>query len=117
MVWRNAMPTRLIASTAALLLASVVTRPDVAQAGCHLIDCVEDTYVQPSELKRTSCETLWVLRNSIYKDAGYCFKTDRAKQFFGNKGCRFDAIEEVPLNDYQRHNVKVIRTVETGKSC
>ena len=24
------------------------------------------------------CQSLWVERNSIYKDAGYCFKTARA---------------------------------------
>ncbi len=31
-----------------------------------------------------SCYDLWVQRNSVYKEAGYCFKTPRAIRYFGN---------------------------------
>lgn len=88
-----------------------------AHAGCHLIDCVENVYVKPSELKSQSCETLWILRNSIFKDAGYCFKSERAAKWFGNEGCTHDDQSAVPLNDYQRHNIEVIEAREAEKGC
>ena len=49
------------------------------------------------------------MRNGIYAVRGYCFKTDRGKAEFGNDGCHFDDEAEVPLNDYERANVKLIR--------
>lgn len=109
------MKTLILTAAAAAAIAVATSGP--VRAGCHLIDCVEDTYVQPKQLKGASCETLWTLRNSIYKDAGYCFQTDRARDAFGNKGCKFTASEDVPLNDYQRHNVLVIKAAEQKKSC
>src|SRR5207249_301574 len=37
-----------------------------------------------------SCDDLWVARNTIYKNRGYCFKTQRAISYFGNAGCRYN---------------------------
>ena len=45
-----------------------------------------------------SCQDLWVERNSIYKDRGYCFKTSRAISYFGNAGCRYQYEEDIPLS-------------------
>src|SRR5664280_1121219 len=44
-----------------------------------------------------SCEDLWIERNSYYKEAGYCFKTDRAISYFGNGGCRYYDEGSLPL--------------------
>jgi hypothetical protein len=88
-----------------------------AVAGCHLVDCVENVYVKPHEVKKKSCEDLWILRNSMFKDARYCFKTPRAISWFGNQGCLYDDEASVPLNDYQRHNITVIEDVEASKGC
>jgi hypothetical protein len=110
------MKLKVIAATATVAGASILASLPV-QAGCHLIDCVEDVYVQPKELKGSSCETLWILRNSIYDDAGYCFKTERGKAFFINDGCTHTDIQSVPLNDYQRHNVKVLAKMEAKSGC
>ena len=44
-----------------------------------------------------SCQELWVERNSYYKDAGYCFKTDRAISYFGNQGCMYYDEARLPL--------------------
>jgi hypothetical protein len=89
----------------------------IAQAGCHLIDCVEEVRLKRAELAPLSCETLWILRNSIYKDYGYCFKTARAVAWFGNQGCRWTTASAVPLSLEQRHNVDPIKQVETAKGC
>jgi hypothetical protein len=106
-----------ILALAPAALAALALIPAPVRAGCHLVDCVEDVYVKPYQLKGKSCEDLWILRNSIYKDARYCFQTQRAKSFFGNQGCKYEDQSAVPLNDYQRHNVRVIKTAEDGKGC
>lgn len=100
-----------------LALAFSGAAPPAAQAGCHLVDCVEDVYVTPPDLVHASCETLWVLRNSIFKDAKYCFQSARAVSWFGNEGCLHSEQELVPLNDYQRSNVSVIKSVEGERGC
>lgn len=100
-----------------LVIAAAFAVPATASAGCHLIDCVENVYVQPQEIATRSCEDLWVLRNSIWNDAGYCFKSSRAVKFFGTHSCRHADQSAVPLNDYQRANVKTIRAVETTNGC
>ena len=39
------------------------------------------------------CDELWGERNSVYYEAGYCFKTDRAIRAFGlNEGCKYTNI-------------------------
>ena len=35
---------------------------------------------------RMSCEELWLARNQIYANNGYCFQTQRARAIFGH-GC------------------------------
>ena len=44
------------------------------------------------------CSSMWYGRNQIYKNAGYCFKTARAIAEFGNAGCQYDDIRDVPLS-------------------
>jgi hypothetical protein len=99
----------------AMAFAVAGARPAVA--GCHLIDCVENVYVKPQQVAGHSCEDLWILRNSIYKDAGYCFTSTRGQSMFDNTGCQHSDQALVPLNDYQRHNVRIIKAAEAAKSC
>ena len=42
------------------------------------------------------CDDLWVQRNSIYKAYGYCFKTPKAINYFGNAGCQYDNEGDIP---------------------
>jgi len=42
------------------------------------------------EISDFGCDQLWFGRNSIFKVAGYCFKTPRAIAAFGNAGCLSD---------------------------
>ena len=35
----------------------------------------------------TNASILWVARNSIYDENGYCFKTADAKEYFDNSDC------------------------------
>ncbi|MCC7347363.1 MAG: YARHG domain-containing protein [Variibacter sp.] len=42
-----------------------------------------------------SCHDLWVAINSIYQSYGYCFQTARARNYFGNAGCRTSSMQAV----------------------
>ena len=55
-----------------------------------------------SRLSREGCAELWLERNSVYAAAGYCFKTARGIRAFGNAGCRYDDVNEVPLSARER---------------
>ncbi len=63
------------------------------------------------------CRELWQARNQIYKDQGYCFRTDRAIRAFGNGGCRFDDINDVPLSANQRREIAEIQRYERIRGC
>jgi YARHG domain len=63
------------------------------------------------------CGELWRNRNQIYKDAGYCFTTQRAIRSFGNAGCIYDTIEDVPLSANQRRDVAEIQRYERVRRC
>ena len=73
---------------------------------------------QPAkEIADFTCEQLWFGRNSIFKEAGYCFKTPRAISAFGNAGCRFDDIAMVPLSPENQNFATAIQRAEQIKAC
>lgn len=63
------------------------------------------------------CDELWAERNAKYKDAGYCFKTSRAIAAFGNAGCRYDNLADVPLSVRQRADISAIEIEERNRGC
>ncbi|WP_232631125.1 YARHG domain-containing protein [Methylobacterium sp. Leaf118] len=63
------------------------------------------------------CDELWGERNAIYKDAGYCFRTERAIRAFGNAGCKYDDLADVPLSARQRATVADIQRQERENGC
>lgn len=64
-----------------------------------------------------SCDDFWYRRNSIYKDAGYCFETPRAIRAFGNAGCSYDSENDVPLSARQRAVIADITAAERDFGC
>lgn len=64
-----------------------------------------------------SCEDLWYQRNEIYKAQGYCFRTQRAISAFGNAGCQYDNVEDVPLSATQRRVIADIQRAERTRGC
>lgn len=64
-----------------------------------------------------SCADLWYARNAIYKSAGYCFQTMRARQAFGNEGCSSPDMRDVPLSPRQRSIVADIVGQERYQGC
>jgi hypothetical protein len=69
------------------------------------------------EITDFSCEQLWFGRNSIFKEAGYCFKTPRAISAFGNAGCLYDDINAVRLSPENQTFAEAIQRAELVKAC
>lgn len=94
-----------IALIATLVLASVLGASS-ARAGDEVTE-------------GSSCQDLWVARNSIYKAYGYCFKTKRAREYFGNGDCTSDDITEVSkrLGEPQQREIERIKALEAKKGC
>ena len=63
------------------------------------------------------CTQLWVARNSIYKEYGYCFKTARAIRYFGNAGCQHDNERDLPISRADRARINQIVREERALGC
>ena len=66
-----------------------------------------------------NCNFLWVMRNSILRQHGYCFHTARGEsEEIGNEGLlRYSDVASVPLNSIERANIATIARAERLKSC
>jgi hypothetical protein len=70
-----------------------------------------------STARAQGCDDLWAERNSYYKAAGYCFKTRRAIQYFGNAGCQYDNERDLPLSANVRARISQIVRTERAYGC
>lgn len=71
----------------------------------------------PQGAQAMGCEDLWFARNEIYKAQGYCFRTTRAIRTFGNSGCVYDNVEDVPLSAAQRREIAALQREERALGC
>ena len=77
----------------------------------------DDRKISEHDAEKLGCEQLWTVRNGIYAARGYCFKTARGREAFGNAQCRYDDQSQVPLNDYERANIRLIQAIEKRRGC
>ncbi len=63
------------------------------------------------------CSELWFSRNQVHKAAGYCFKTGRGIAAFGNAGCQYDDMRDVPLSERDRIAVGRYVRQEAALGC
>ena len=71
----------------------------------------------PAPVRAETCDDLWYARNEIYKAQGYCFRTRRGIDAFGNAGCSYDNAEDVPLSSSQRRAIADIQREERARRC
>jgi YARHG domain len=64
-----------------------------------------------------TCDQLWIARNSIYKMRGYCFKTQRAIQHFGNGGCIHQNEDDIPFTQGERTLMAQYVAQERAQGC
>lgn len=90
-----------------------------AQAACFEsgIGCTGDHYIAKSQLRALSCDALWTVRNTIYDERGYCFRTERALAVFSNEDCHVSNAARLGFNSYERANIDRIVAVERAKGC
>ena len=110
--FRNSIP--VAALTVLAIFASVPADAACFESG---IGCTNDHLISTRALRRLSCDSLWTVRNTIYDENGYCFKTAKAKAVFDNAGCLYTNASQVPLNTYERGNIDRIVKIERDKSC
>ena len=64
-----------------------------------------------------TCDFLYQMRNRIYAEHGYCFKTARGISEIGNDGCHISDINQVPLSKIERDNAATILKAENARHC
>ena len=63
------------------------------------------------------CQEMWVMRNQIYKDAGYCFSTTRAITYFGNGGCTTTSHSDLVLSGQEQQTLHALKLSEARQRC
>jgi len=63
------------------------------------------------------CGALWVERNTYYKQAGYCFRTQQAIQYFGNEGCYIYNEAQIQFAPHIRRRLQDIIRMERALRC
>lgn len=71
----------------------------------------------PTPARALDCDEAWYKRNEVYKQAGYCFTTKRAIDAFGNAGCKYDNVGDVPLSVRQWETVAELKAFERKYRC
>jgi hypothetical protein len=100
----------------ALLISMLFAAP--TNAACYEdIGCTDEDEFSENDLEDLRCNALWELRNVIYFEHGYCFKTKRAKNFFGNDECEFEDAEDIEFSEIEQQNIDTIVSVEDDKGC
>jgi hypothetical protein len=89
--------------------------PKVMLAGAALgvLPSISATQAEVSAV----CQQLWVERNSYYKAHGYCFKTSRAIEFFGNAGCMYEKEEALRFSPAEQKRIADIMREERRNGC
>ena len=99
-----------------LMLVSIGAAP--ARADCYEnIGCTDSDRMDVDDLVEFSCENLWHVRNRIYDENGFCFKTARARAAFDNSDCWVSKQSNVKLSSVERHNVNAIVEAESENGC
>jgi hypothetical protein len=98
-------------------VATGLSAPALAGSCFEDVGCPADHNIPIWQLKKMSCDGLWTVRNSIFRDNGYCFKTKRALAIWDNNGCQYWNSGDVPLNNFESTNVSRISSVEKQMGC
>ena len=116
MVRINGRSVRVAAACGVLMVVAAASAP--ARADCYEdIGCTDSDMMSVRDLEDLSCQNLWHVRNRIYDENGFCFKTARAKAAFDNSDCWVQSQAKVKLSTIERHNVNAIVEAESNNSC
>lgn len=108
---------RVVIAALSTLAASAAVAGDAERLCYEVVGCVQDRNISSHDAEKLGCDQLWTVRNGIFAARGYCFQTERGKQEFGNDGCHYADQNAVPLNDYERANIRLIQSIEKRRGC
>jgi hypothetical protein len=123
------MTQRSVSIRARIATAAATALVIIGAAGPALADCYDlvgcsdkDAFSRhfgylASVSDGPNCDFLWMMRNRIYAEHGYCFATARGKSEIGNQGCRYNDMAAVPLSAIERSNVATVARAERLKNC
>lgn len=101
-----------------LLFLSCFAFAGSASAACfELIGCTDSDRYRRADLRQLSCENLWLVRNTLYDENGYCFRTKKALTSFDNADCWVHDQEKVKMSLIERGNLESILGVEQAMGC
>ena len=111
------MTRRIVRRLAAAAFVMATASP--ALADCYdVFGCSNrDRFAYRDLVSGPNCEFLWQMRNRIYQENGYCFKTARGIATFGNEGCRYHSENALPMNRIEWANVIAIKRAEGALGC
>ena len=106
--------TRLSLSLVLALLAATAARADCYDVfGCSN----RDAFQLGPLLDGPNCDFLYTMRNRIYAEHGYCFRTPRAIATLGNDNCHVADVGRLGLNRVEQGNAATILRAEHIKNC
>lgn len=108
----------LVVTTVAILFATPVLADCYDLLGCDNKNLFSKGYDYLSSIANgPNCDFLYTMRNRIYQENHYCFRTKAAISALGNTECSIRSQTAVPLNKIERANVATIRRAEMAKHC
>ncbi|MGH6875235.1 MAG: YARHG domain-containing protein [Aestuariivirgaceae bacterium] len=70
-----------------------------------------------AQAKELSCQNLWLVRNTIFHQRGYCFRSARGRAEFDNSRCSVNSIAKLRLSLVEKANIATLRKLERSKRC
>lgn len=106
-----------LAATVMMVLALPVPASAACFEGLGQLGCPNLETFPVDQLRQLSCQNLWYVRNSIYNERGYCFRTREAIAQFDNSDCSVTDATQLQFNMHEQANIDRIVTVEREKGC
>lgn len=100
--------------------AAIMLLAGPAGAACFdVIGCTDQRHIQLPELRQLSCESLWLARNTIYDEHGFCFQGSRELRTFSNEGCWNSTKPRThrEMTEMERTNLTRIQHIEREFGC
>ncbi len=81
------------------------------------VGCPHKDRIAEKQIRSHSCENLWLIRNTIFHQRGYCFQSGRGKSEFSNSRCTVNTVSDLKLTPVENDNVGTIEKLERQKRC
>ena len=110
---------------AAIILLIVVCESSFAQISASLnhpqcyenVGCPHKDRISQAQARYLSCQNLWLVRNTIFHQRGYCFRTGRGRTEFDNSHCTVKSVSDLKFTAVEKRNIVTLEKIERRKGC